>query len=123
MLESLFSVLVPSGLQLYQKETKAPVFFCEYCEIFKNSFSHRTPLVAASIYCFKNTKSFYNTFYRFSCSSKKFNGLTCHILARIFQITYKFLFSLNKSVSNRENESLVINHLRHLITMQFRVVY
>ena len=26
----------------------APVFFCEFCEISKNIFFHRTPMVAAS---------------------------------------------------------------------------
>ena len=26
------------GLQLYQKETPTPVFFYEYCEIFKNTY-------------------------------------------------------------------------------------
>ena len=32
-----------------KKETLAQVFSCEFCEIFKNTFSHRTPLVAASV--------------------------------------------------------------------------
>ena len=35
-------------LQLCSKETPAQVFSCEYCELFKKSFSYRTPLVAAS---------------------------------------------------------------------------
>ena len=29
-------------------ETLAQVFFCEFCEIFKNTFFYRTHLVAAS---------------------------------------------------------------------------
>ena len=28
----------PVGLQLYEKETTTQVFYCEYCEIFKNIF-------------------------------------------------------------------------------------
>ena len=32
-----------------KKETLAQVFSCEFCEISKNTFSHRTPLVAASV--------------------------------------------------------------------------
>ena len=36
-----------TGLQLW-KETPAQVFSCQFCEISKNTFSHRTPLVAAS---------------------------------------------------------------------------
>ena len=31
-----------------KKETLAQVFSCEFCEISKNSFSYRTPPVAAS---------------------------------------------------------------------------
>ena len=31
------------------KVTLAQVFFCEFCEISKNSFSYRTPPVAASV--------------------------------------------------------------------------
>ena len=33
---------------LIKKETLAQVFSCEFCEISKNAFLHRTPLVAAS---------------------------------------------------------------------------
>ena len=36
------------GLQLYKKETRAQVFFCEFSEIAENTFS-RTPPVAASV--------------------------------------------------------------------------
>ena len=31
-----------------KKETLAPVFSCEFCKIYKNTFYYRTPLVAAS---------------------------------------------------------------------------
>ena len=31
-----------------KKETLAQVFSCEFCEISKNTFLHRTPRVAAS---------------------------------------------------------------------------
>ena len=33
-----------------EKETLAQVFSCEFCEISKNTFFHRTPLVAASVH-------------------------------------------------------------------------
>ena len=33
------------GLQVYWKKALAQVFSCEFCEIFKNIFSYRTPLV------------------------------------------------------------------------------
>ena len=32
-----------------KKETQAQVFSCEFCEISKNTFFYRTPLVAASV--------------------------------------------------------------------------
>ena len=41
-------------LQAYEahyKEALKQVFFCEFCEISKNTFSYRTPLVAASAPC------------------------------------------------------------------------
>ena len=34
---------------LIKKETLAQVFSCEFCEISKNTFSHTTPPVAASV--------------------------------------------------------------------------
>ena len=39
---------MPSGLQLYYKETPTQMFFCEIYEIFKNSLFYRTPLAGAS---------------------------------------------------------------------------
>ena len=37
---------------LIKKETLAQVFSCEFCEIFKNTFIHKTPPVAAFVsYC------------------------------------------------------------------------
>ena len=38
-------------LQLIKKETLQQVFSCEFCEISKNTFSYRTPPVAASGTC------------------------------------------------------------------------
>ena len=35
-----------------KKETLTQVFSCEFCEISKNTFLHRTPLVAASVSSF-----------------------------------------------------------------------
>ena len=37
---------------LFNKGDLTQVFFCEYCEIFKNSFSYRTPLMADSFFNF-----------------------------------------------------------------------
>ena len=47
---SFFIKLQASALQLYfKKETPAQVFSCEFCDFSKNTFFHRTPLVAAFI--------------------------------------------------------------------------
>ena len=37
----------PKACNVIKKETLAKVFFCEFCESFKNSFFYRTPLIAA----------------------------------------------------------------------------
>ena len=37
---------------LLKKETLALVFSCEFCEISKNTFFYRTPLMAAFDFCF-----------------------------------------------------------------------
>ena len=37
------------GLQLHKKKTPTQVFSYEVCEIFKNTFSYRTPPVDASV--------------------------------------------------------------------------
>ena len=39
---------VEKAYNFIKKETLAQVFCCEFCEIFKNTFSYRTPLVADS---------------------------------------------------------------------------
>ena len=40
--------LQASACNFIKKETLAQVFFCEFCEISKNTFSYRTAPVAAS---------------------------------------------------------------------------
>ena len=48
--QSLFFNKVAGGAcNFIKKETLAQVFSCEFCEISKNTFFHRTPLVAASV--------------------------------------------------------------------------
>ena len=47
--QSLFLIkLQASGLELYLKRESGTGVSCEFCEISKNTFSYRTPLVAAS---------------------------------------------------------------------------
>ena len=48
--QSLFLIkLQAQACNLIKKETPALVFSCKFCEISKNNFFYRTPLVAASI--------------------------------------------------------------------------
>ena len=51
----------PEACNFIKKKTLAQVFSCEFCEISKNTFSYKTPLVAAS-FCkksvFKNVAKF-----------------------------------------------------------------
>ena len=39
----------PEACNFIKKETLAQVFSCEFCELSKNTFSYRTPPVAASV--------------------------------------------------------------------------
>ena len=48
MPESRSGTVSGLGLQFIKKETLVQAFFCEICEIFKNTFFYRTPPVAAS---------------------------------------------------------------------------
>ena len=52
-----------------KKDTPIQVLSCEYCEIFKNSFFYRKPLVAASanlpLYFERPVKTISKCFYRF----------------------------------------------------------
>ena len=48
-----------AGLRLVtlsKKKTPTQVFSCEFCEIFNNTFFHRTPLVAASYFSLTKMK-------------------------------------------------------------------
>ena len=40
-----------SACNFIKKETLVQVFSCEFCDISKNTYSYRTPLVAASQWC------------------------------------------------------------------------
>ena len=43
-----FLIVAGGACNFIKKETLAQVFSCEFCEISKNTFFYRTPLVAAS---------------------------------------------------------------------------
>ena len=50
-----------------KKETVAQGFYCQFCEISKNTFSQRTPLVAASVHnYFQRTPLLFRAYNHFS---------------------------------------------------------
>ena len=61
VLESLQAL----GLQLYSKETPTQLFSCGICKIFKNTFFHRTPPVAFSLYTIVPFFKFWCLFHSF----------------------------------------------------------
>ena len=63
--QSLFFNKVVSlrPVTLLKKVTLAQVFSSEFCEIFKNIFFYRTPLVAASVNALERLKTFLKLFF------------------------------------------------------------
>ena len=55
---------VPQACNFIKRETLAQVFSCEFCETSKNTFSYRTPPVAASV-ALKMIRDPYNLNTRF----------------------------------------------------------
>ena len=52
------------SLQFTKEETLTQVFYCEFCEISRNTFPYRTPLVAAYINRPKNGYETAGNFWR-----------------------------------------------------------
>ena len=57
----------PEACIFIKKETLVHVFSCEICEISKNTFLHKTPLVAASQYCTAHMEKIYK-YYEIAAS-------------------------------------------------------
>ena len=49
MLDPLIIKMQTEACSVIKKETLVQLFSCEFCEIFKNTFFHKTPPVAASV--------------------------------------------------------------------------
>ena len=54
----LFNKVADLACNFIKKESLAQVFFSEFCEISKNTFFYRTPLVAASKFYLKQHCAF-----------------------------------------------------------------
>ena len=48
LIKSFMSTPRTHSHHFIKKETLAQVFFCDFCEIFKDTFFYRTPLVATA---------------------------------------------------------------------------
>ena len=91
-----------------KKETLAQVIFCEFCKISKNTFSYRTPLVAASvkkqwnnviyffIWCsgFRRECGIYNVLYIISLlqNSDPTQELTDSLFPQVLEYIYQVFF-------------------------------
>ena len=75
-----------------KKETLAQVSSCEFCEISKNNFSHRTPLVAASVKVVSYLQFFMQTLLE--CSAN-FKLLPTVVLNNLFGLFFQDLFIAN----------------------------
>ena len=54
------------------KETPTTVFSCEFCEIFKNTFFHKAPPVAASILCPSSVVICLDGYFKSTVANKPF---------------------------------------------------
>ena len=83
-----------------KKETLAQVFSCEFCEISKNAFSYRTPLVASSEIRNVTGQIIFNWFLHFICI-----GLITHlgvIKGTLSGLRPCFLFHLKSSFRSQD---------------------
>ena len=78
----------PQACNFIKKETLAQVFSCEFCKISKNTFSCRTPPVAASRYS-KNTFHFSITIWLFSFCKLFLQSNRSHVLQKYIFFTRK----------------------------------
>ena len=76
-----------------KKETLAQVFSCKFCEISKNAFFHRTPLVAA----FANKIRHSCMFYAVEIIPIE---LLCTCKSSVMQMTEKITLKFKINISN-----------------------
>ena len=76
------------------------VFSCEFCEISKNTFLHKTPLVAASVY-----SSLYGRLYVNHAQNQHFWSFLIYIKAIVHQRFYERILLVNNygSAIGKEN--------------------
>ena len=90
-----------------KKELLTQVFFCKFCEIFKNTFFHRTPLVVASAFKRKN----YSTTY--IKGLRKSNIQTARTTIKLFSTYFQWNLS-----GFRKPQSTHHNSFKWLISWQ-----
>ena len=83
---------------LYKKNTLAQVFSCEFCEISKNTFLYRTPLVAASVDWQLDLINWMWLFESIACSERSVKYQKLHISFIHQRLQFKFLVINNTKV-------------------------
>ena len=104
---------VPESLfccNFIKKETLAKVFSCGFCQISKNTFSYRTPLVAASVLLFYFLLAVFNYFFFSSCRNIV-RGL--HIKASQFL----------RSTKNFDGKTLILKNGCFIIVQGVNILY
>ena len=106
-----FLIKLPEACNFIIKETLTQAFPCEFCEISKNNFFYRTPLVAASVVR-RNTKHtgikkkkgnfanvcFWNTFHLLCLTATTF----MKILRKVFKNNVTDEIQNTKKMKTRE---------------------
>ena len=84
------------------------MFSCEFCEISKNTFSYRTPLVAASVNCSENAHSLKKI------TRRRF--LTNFYYLQVFKKYFRALNNRNEQCLSKEENGLIILELLKILS-------
>ena len=94
----------------------AQVFSCEFCEIFKNNFFHRTPLVAAYCYfipfLFCKNKIFYSKNIQYASSHMQYNFYGAELYVNVRRGVFRTKENICDGASLRKSQKNFIVDVR-----------
>ena len=110
-----FLMKLEAACNFSKSETLTQVFSCEFCEVFKNIFFYRTPLVAASVYLL----------WRASCNSLKIsygdmNQGNCQAMEKLRFASSLYWFYTNLRPRNSYRPQAIDFNLNHLTASYMR---
>ena len=110
-----FLMKLEAACNFSKSETLTQVFSCEFCEVFKNIFFYRTPLVAASVYLL----------WRASCNSLKIsygdmNQGNCQAMEKMRFASSLYWFYTNLRPRNSYRPQAIDFNLNHLTASYMR---